>query len=53
MYPEEIDLPVACVTCPLCKRDLSVDPGESAIETMWQHEYECAEIYIGRMVTAA
>jgi len=53
MYAEEFDLPVACVTCPLCQRDLSVEPGESPVEALWHHEYECAEVYVGRMVTLA
>jgi hypothetical protein len=43
MDSEELDLPLVCVCCPHCGRELDGD-GLEPFETMWMHEYECPAI---------
>jgi hypothetical protein len=32
---------LASVLCPLCDREITVEPGVRLLEALWMHEYEC------------
>src|SRR4051794_5149844 len=46
MLDQELSLPPCGLTCPLCAAEVDLSIGDSVLEVLWMHEYECSALTI-------